>query len=208
MIPAEMEVQRHVEAAPVLLRLPAALQPSDERFAEICRLNRDLVIERTAEGDLVLMTPTGGKTGARSSEINFQLRRWAKADGSGVAFDSSTGFVLPNGAVRSPDASWVRRSRLAALSERERERFLPLCPDFAVELCSPSDDFALLRAKMAEYAGNGAALGWLIIPNESLVEVYRPGLQRELLRAPAVVSADPELPGFTLQMAEVWEIRW
>jgi Uma2 family endonuclease len=124
---------------------------TDEQFYEFCRINRDLRIERTAEGDLVIAPPAGGRTSARNAEITFQLGQWAKGDGRGVAFDSSGGFRLPSGATRSPDAAWVGRSRLEKLRDEEKEKFLPLCPDFVIELRSPSDAIGTLRVKMKEY---------------------------------------------------------
>lgn len=196
------------EARPLTLRLLPAVRLSDEQLFELCRLNRELRIERTSAGELSIMTPTGGETGARSSEINFQLRSWAKEDDTGVAFDSSTGFLLPNGAVRSPDASWVRRSRLAPLSPGQKKVFLPLCPDFVIEIRSPSDDPRTLQRKLQEYVDNGATLGLLIDPEERQVLRYVPGAAPEILQAPAAVSCEPVLPGFTLQLQEVWNLSW
>ena len=192
-----------VESTAVLLHLPPDLHLTDDQFYEFCRLNRDLRIERTAQGGLVIMAPAGGDTSARNAEITIQLGLWAKRDGTGQTFDSSGGFVLPNGATRSPDASWVRYGRLAALTAEERSKFLPLCPDFVIELRSPTDSLSALQDKMREYMENGAQLGWLIDPLAGQVFVHRSGAPVERLEAPDSVSADPVLPGFRLELAEI-----
>ena len=186
------------------LRLRLATPLDDHELYEFCRIHRDLRIERTADGELVIMPPTGAETGRRNLELLVQLGTWSKRDGRGVAFDSSTGFVLPNGAERSPDGAWVRKDRWEALTSDERRKFAPLCPDFVVELCSPSDDRIELGAKLEEYIGCGAQLGWLIDPERRRVEVYRSGRPPETLHDPATVRADPELPGFELDMASIW----
>ena len=191
------------ESTAVLLRLPPGLHLTDDQFYEFCRLNRELRIERTAQGGLVIMAPAGGDTSAKNAEITIQLGLWAKRDGTGRTFDSSGGFLLPSGATRSPDASWVRHERLAALTAEERAKFLPLCPDFVVELRSPTDSLSTLQDKMREYIENGAQLGWLIDPMGGQVLVYRPGAPVERLEAPDSVSADPVLPGFRLELAEI-----
>ena len=187
----------------LLVRFPPALRLSDDRFYEFCRLNRELRIERTAAGELSIMAPTGGDSSDRNAEIAFQLRRWAKRDGTGRTFDSSGGFRLPNGAVRSPDASWIANARLARLTDDQRETFIPLCPDFVVELRSPSDSLSALHDKMGEYLENGTWLGWLIDPPGRQVFVYRPHSPPERLEAPAGVSADSVLPGFRLETDEI-----
>ena len=150
------------------------------------------------------MPPTGGDTGSRNAEITMQLRLWAKRDGSGVAYDSSTGFRLPNTAVHAPDAAWMLRSRLARLSVEERRRFIPACPDFVLELRSPSDRLQDVQDKMAEYLANGARLGWLIDPDPRHVYVYRPDAPVERLENPETLSGDPVLPGFVLDLREIW----
>ena len=192
-----------VESASLLLRLPPDLHLSDDQFYEFCRLNRELRIERTAQGGLVIMAPAGWDASDKNAEITTQLRLWAKRDGTGRTCDSSGGFALPNGATRSPDASWVRHGRLAALTAEERAKFLPLCPDFVIELRSPSDGLSALQDKMHEYMENGAQLGWLIDPPAGQVFVYRPGAPVERLEAPDGISADPVLPGFRLELAEI-----
>ena len=190
---------------PLVLRARPALAPTDDEFFEFCRQNSDLRIEQTAQGEWIIMPPTGGETGSRNSEVSRQLGNWARRDDVGVAFDSSTGFVLPNGAKRSPDASWVLRSRLAALTAEQKKKFLPLCPDFVVELRSPSDALVGTQDKMAEYQDNGARLGWLVDAAERRVHVYRPGAAPDVLDAPLSVSGDTELAGFVLDLARVWE---
>ena len=196
------------DAEPVTLRLEPVLHLSDNQLLELCQLNRDLRIERTSQGDLVIMTPAGAGSGRRNSEILFQLEAWAKEDGTGVIFSASAGFLLPSGAMRAPDAAWVQRSRLAGLSREDKEKFLPLCPDFVLELRSPTDRVPALEEKLAEYQDNGARLGWLIDPFEKTVHTYRPGTEPEILEEPPLLSADPVLPGFKLRLAEIWEPDW
>ncbi len=173
-------------------------------FFRFCQRNPDFSIERTAQGDLVIMPPTGGETGRRSMSIAQQLANWCDRDGTGIAFDSSTGFWLPNGAERSPDAAWVLRNRWDALSPKDREKFPPLAPDFVIELRSESERIAHLRSKMEEYVENGVRLAWLIDPYARRVEVYRPGQEPIALDNPMTLSADPELPGFTLDLVAIW----
>ncbi len=188
-----------------VIHLRPALELTDDQFFTICQLNRDLRLERTAEGDLIVMPPTGWETGNRNSEINYQLVNWSKQDGMGAVGDSSTGFKLPDGAERSPDAAWILRSRLAQLTPEQKQKFLPLCPDFVIELRSPSDDLVDVQAKMEEYIVCGAQLGWLIDPDTQCVHVYRPGAAVEVLENVLQVSGDPVLPGFVLDLSEIWE---
>ena len=188
----------------LLIRLQPALCPTEDQFFEFCRINRDLRIERNADGGVLVMEPAGWDTGDRNAELTCQLRIWTTKDGAGRSVDSSAGYRLPNGAIRSPDASWVRNERLATVTAEERTKFLPLCPDFAVELRSPTDRFRRLQEKMAEYIANGAELCWLIDPLRRQVLVYRPGMDAELIDAPQSVSADPVLPGFRLRMKRIW----
>ena len=159
-----MVLQQRPGPAALELHMAPAIDMSREQFFQFCQLNQDVRIERNAEGGIAVMTPAGGETGARNGFLVAALYRWAEEDGTGVAFGSSTGFELPNRAVRAPDAAWVLRNRLARLSPEDKERFLPLCPDFVVELLSPSDSRAAARRKMEEYRANGARLGWLIDP--------------------------------------------
>ncbi len=181
------------------------LKVSDEEFAELCRLNPELQIERTSEGELVIMAPTGGKTGRRNLKLIVSFGVWAEKDGTGQSFDSSTLFSLPNGARRSPDLSWVRNQRWDALSALEQEQFPPLCPDFVVELRSRTDSLKDLKAKMEEYLANGAQLGWLIDPLERKVHFYRAGVATEILNDPETVSGEPLLNGFVLEVQSLWD---
>ncbi|MGE0885061.1 MAG: Uma2 family endonuclease [Blastocatellales bacterium] len=181
------------------------LKTTEDLFYELCRQNPDLRLERTAEGEVIVMPPTGGETGSRNDEITRQLSNWRRDDGTGKSFDSSTGFKLPNGADRSPDASWVEKSRLAQLTLEEKKKFLPLCPDFAIELRSPNDELETIKAKMEEYISCGLRLGWLIDPETRTVFVYRPNAAVEAFNDISEISADPELPGFTLDLREIWE---
>ena len=176
---------------------------SREQFFRFCQRNRDVRIERDAEGSIAVTAPTGGETGARSGLLFAALYRWAEQDGTGVAFDSSTGFELPNGAVRSPDAAWVRRGRLAQLPPEAKEGFLPLCPDFVIELLSPSDSRAALQRKMEEYRGNGARLGWLIDAARRQVTIYGGDGTLEQRTGPGVVTGEAVLPGFSLDLAAI-----
>lgn len=189
----------------IILRLSAALRFTDDEFFELCEINRDLRLERTAEGDIIVMPPTGFETGDRNAEITTQARTWSKKDGRGVLVDSSTGFKLPNGADRSPDAAWVLRSRLATVASEKKKKFLPLCPDFVIELKSPTDKLADVEAKMREYIENGTQLGWLVNPETRRVHVYRPGAEVEILENAESVSGEPLLTGFTLDLREIWQ---
>jgi Uma2 family endonuclease len=197
-------VESGVSAAQLTLRLQPVLELTEEQFFELCQINRELRLERTAEGDLLIMTPTGWETGARNAEISRQLGNWAKEDGSGVATDSSTGYKLPNGAERTPDAAWLLRSRLKPLTAGQKQKFLPLCPDFVIELRSPVDPLLSLQSNMEEYIANGAQLGWLIDPETRSLYVYRPGGTAEVLEGVDQISADPELKGFVLDLREIW----
>lgn len=186
------------------MRARPAAPVTDEQLWRFCRANPDLRVERTADGSIVIMPPTGSETGHRNFELTTQLGVWTRADGTGIGFDSSSGFILPSGAERSPDASWVRLERWNALTPQQRERFAPLCPDFVVELRSPSDDLEDLLDKMHEYLTNGARLGWLIDPNTRRVHIFRPNHRVEILDDPATISAFPELPGFALDLSRIF----
>jgi Uma2 family endonuclease len=184
---------------------PLATKVSDEEFAELCRLNPELQIERTSEGELVIVAPTGGKTGRRNAKLAVAFGLWAESNGTGQSFDSSTLFSLPNGARRSPDLSWIRNERWEALSPEQQEQFPPLCPDFVIELRSKTDSLKSLTEKMEEYTANGAQLGWLIDPFERKVHIHRPGIAAEILNDPETVSGDPLLKGFVLQVRALWD---
>jgi len=189
-------------ARSIALAVPSGvrLQVSDDDFGTLCVANTDLRLERTAQGVLIVMAPAGSESGGRNAKLTTRLGVWAETDGGGESFDSSTGFRLPNGATRSPDASWIRKDRWDALSPVQRRGFAPLCPDFAVELCSPSDDRPGATEKMREYIDNGLRLGWLLDPEDGRVEIHRPGRPVEVLDRPATLSGEDVLPGFTLDL--------
>ena len=186
------------------IQLNSIIDLTDQQFYKLCQANRDVRFERTATGELVIMSPTGSETGNRNGRFNQRLFNWSDQDASGIAFDSSTGFKLPNGADRSPDAAWVRLDRWNALSQEQQQRFAPICPDFVVELLSPSDNLATLQAKMQEYLDNGARLGWLINRQTRQVETYRPDLSVDVLDNPQSLSGEDVLLGFTLWMSDIW----
>jgi Uma2 family endonuclease len=186
----------------LILNLHPAIELTDEQFFQLCQNNRDLRLERTAEGELIIMPPTGWKSGNQNSRLTQRLGNWTEADGTGLAFDSSTGFKLPNGANRSPDASWVTNERLEALNP-DPTRFLPMAPDFVVELRSASDNLKTVQQKMQEYLDNGVRLGWLIDPQNQQVEVYRQGRDVEVLQSPISLSGEDVLPGFVLDLTQI-----
>ncbi|MBD2365072.1 Uma2 family endonuclease [Anabaena minutissima FACHB-250] len=180
------------------------LTVSHEQFVKLALANRDLQLERTATGELIVMPPTGSDTGYRNLDIAGQLWLWNRQTKLGVAFDSSSGFHLPNDSDRSPDAAWIRQDRWDALSIEQQETFAPICPDFVLELRSKNDSIEKLRAKMREYIDNGARLGWLIDRKNQQVEIYRPGQDVEVLNRPVSLSGESVLPGFVLDLTEVW----
>lgn len=193
------------EIEPLVLRLGPTMKMTDEEFLELCGLNEEWRIEMNSNGDLIVMSPTGSKTGERNFLLTAQFGPWVDDDGSGVGFDSSTMFTLPNGARRSPDIAWIRRARWDALSEDDKERCAPVCPDFVIELRSPSDRLKTLQAKMEEYIENGAELAWLIDPFERKVHIYRPDAPVECLLQPQSISGELVLPGFTLMLIKLWQ---
>jgi Uma2 family endonuclease len=195
-----------------MLTLPRTLTLTPTQFAEVCAANPEAVLELAADGTLIEMTPTGGSTGARNGRLLTRLENWAVASGLGwIVFDSSAGFLLPDGSVRSPDASVVRLERWQALSEAEREGFPPLCPDLVVELASPSDEPQVLRRKLAAYMANGASLGWLLLPQSRTVEVWKAGAAETansplVLTDPSLLEASPEFPGLVIDLGRIWEV--
>ena len=190
------------------LRLPPDLHLTPEQFELVCAENRDAVLELAADGRVIAMTPTGSETGARNSELLFQLKLYTNRVGGWKVFDSSSGFRLPDGSVVSPDASLVDLDRWQALSTAERRSFAPLCPDLVVELASPSDEgprgVSALRQKMASYQANGARLGWLLLPHQQAVEVWHASNASQRLEQIDVLEATPDFPGLQLQLAEIW----
>ncbi|MDB9536006.1 Uma2 family endonuclease [Dolichospermum planctonicum CS-1226] len=182
----------------------SVIEMTDEQFFELCQNNRDLRFERNANGELIIMSPTGGETGNKNARITQQVMNWTDADGTGIAFDSSTGFKLPNGADRSPDASWIKLERWNTLTDEEKQKFPPICPDFVIELLSPSDSLKTTQEKMKEYIDNGVGLGILINRKSRQVEIYRPGKEVEVLDSPATVSGEDVLKGFVLNLVMIW----
>ena len=183
--------------------LQLAIELSDEQFWQLCQRNREYRFEANSQGDLIIMSPTGSDTGRRNSEIIIQLGIWNKKSKSGVVFDSSTGFILPNGAKRSPDASWIELSRWNSLSTAEQEKFAPICPDLVVELRSKTDALEPLQDKMEDYMTNGARLGWLIDRQNQQVEIYRVNQQVEIIQSPSSLSGEQVLANFTLDLTEI-----
>jgi Uma2 family endonuclease len=186
------------------VNLNSVIDLSDEQFYQLCLNNRDLRFERTARGELIIMSPTGGATSRRNLSLSQQLANWTEVDGTGVAFDSSGGFKLPNGADRSPDAAWLTLERWNTLTPEQQEKFIPLCPDFVVELMSPSDSLSETQTKMQEYMENGARLSWLLHRKAKQVEIYRSSQAVEVLQQPQTLSGESVLPGFILNLAPIW----
>ncbi|MBE9209997.1 Uma2 family endonuclease [Nostoc sp. LEGE 06077] len=189
------------------LNIPPAVGLTDEQFYQICLANDEWRIELTAEGELIIMPPTGGESGIRNSGLTAKVYIWNEQAKLGKVFDSSTEFRLPNGAYRSPDVSWVKQERWDALTPDQRRRFPPICPDFVIELRSQTDSLKKLRAKMQEYRDNGAWLGWLIDPITPLVEIYLPGVEVEVINftfeQPPTLSGEDVLPGFILSLTQI-----
>ncbi len=177
---------------------------TQEQFEQIAIANRDLRLERTAKGELIVMPPAGSETGRKNADISGQLYVWNKKTKLGFVFDSSAGFILPNGAERSPDASWIEKSRWEALTKDQREKFAPICPDFVIELKSPSDRLKTIEAKMEEYIENGAKMGWLIEPENKQVQIYCPDRAVEICSNLSSVSGRNLLPEFELDLTEIW----
>jgi Uma2 family endonuclease len=175
---------------PLTLTLKPVYSLSNDQFQQLCLANPELKLERTRAGELVIMSPTGGETGRQNSQLNFQVQLWNQKYQLGEVFDSSTGFILSNGATRSPDVAWVEKSCWEALTLEQREKFLLLCPDFVIELVSPSDSVQKVRQKMEEYRENGCGLGWLINRQENQVEIYRPDCEVEVLILPTKVFGE------------------
>jgi len=188
----------------ITLNLNSIIKLTSEQFYQLCEENPDLKLERNANGELILMPPTEGETGKSNSTANAQIWTWNEQTELGEVFDSSTGFSLPNKADRSPDVSWVEKSRWSALTPEQREKFIPLCPDFVIELVSPSDSLKKSQEKMQEYMENGCGLGWLINRKKREVEIYRPGQDVEVLQSPLTLSGENVLPGFVLNLQKIW----
>jgi Uma2 family endonuclease len=180
-----------------------SLRLTDDQYYRFCMDNRDLRIELSAQGELILMSPTNPETGRKNAKIIQRLSNWSELNGTGECFDSSAEFTLPNGAKRSPDASWILKSRWNRLTPEEKNKFSPICPDFVLELRSPSDRRSELEEKMEEYIACGARLGWLLDPIGNCAAVYRPGQPPIHIEMPTIISGDPELPGFLFDFREI-----
>lgn len=189
---------------PIPQHLIGLTNVTSEQFERLCHEYSDLRLELTSTGELIVMPPVGLQISKRNSDLTYQLVGWAQTDGSGVSFASCAGFVLPNNAIRSPDASWAKREKWEHLTKQQKEGFAPFCPDFVAELWPPDDSLTQLCDKMLEYMANGASLGWLIDPSERRVYVYRPDQELVILENPEIVCGDPLLPGFKLKTAELW----
>jgi Uma2 family endonuclease len=192
------------ENTPLVLQMSPVIEMTDDQFFEFCQLNRDLRIERTPKGELIIMSPAGSETGNRNFDLIVQLGIWTRQDGTGIGFDSSTGFTLPNGATRSPDAAWIKLERWNAIPPEQQVKFAPICPDFVVELRSPSDNLQPLKDKLQEYIDNGTSLGLLIDRKNRKVYIYCPQKEVECLDNPSTLSGDPLLPGFVLDLSKIW----
>lgn len=186
------------------LNLNPIIKLTDDQFFQLCQENENIRLERTVKGELIIMPPAGGETSSSNAGLTAQIWIWNQQNKQGIVFDSSGGFKLPNGANRAPDVAWVKLERWNALSPEEQKKFPPLCPDFVVELLSPSDSLKETQDKMREYRDNGALLGWLINRKNRQVEIYRPGAEVEVLDSPTQVSGEPVLPGFVLNLASIW----
>jgi Uma2 family endonuclease len=193
------------DIAPGTLVLAADSFSNDDEFLALCAANPDLRMERTSDGEVLIVAPCGFESGFQSGEVFGQLREWALAGKRGVVVDSSSGFRLPNGAIRAADAAWVRKERLAKLSREAKRKFIPLSPDFVIEVASPSDKLSRARAKMREWIEQGVPLAWLIIPDDRLVEIYRPDQPVETFRNAHEVRGEGLLDGFVLTLDRIWE---
>ena len=186
------------------LNLNPIIKLTDEQFFQLCQENENIRLERTAKGELIIMSPAGGEASNSNAGLTAQIWIWNEQNKLGKVFDSSTGFKLPNGADRSPDASWVTLERWNALTSEQKKKFPPICPDFVVELMSPSDSLKETQDKMKEYRDNGARLGWLINRKSRQVEIYRQGAEVEVRSSPATLSGEDVLPGFVLSLESIW----
>jgi len=186
------------------LNLNPIIKLTDDQFFQLCQENENIRLERTAKGELIIMSPAGGETGSSNAGLTAQIWIWNQQSKLGKVFDSSTGFKLPNNANRAPDASWVKLERWDALTSEQQKKFPPICPDFVVELMSPSDSLKDTQDKMKEYRDNGAVLGWLINRKSRQVEIYRQNQEVEVLESPVAVSGEDVLPGFILNLESIW----
>ena len=187
-----------------ILKLEPAIALSENQFFTLCQQNPDLKIERSPQGELIIMPPTGGETGRKNATLISRLVMWNETYNLGVVFDSSTCFRLPKGGDRSPDVSWLKEERWDSLTPEQQRKFPPLCPDFVLELLSPSDNLSFTQAKMQEYQANGVQLAWLLNPQDQQVEIYRLGCPVEILSCPRELFGENVLPNFVLNLAWFW----
>jgi Uma2 family endonuclease len=192
------------ENIPLKLQMSPAIDMTDEQFFAFCQQNRDYRIERNATGEITIMPPTGSETGNRNFDLIVQLGIWTRQNGTGIGFDSSAGFTLPNGAMKSSDAAWIKLEKWHTLTREQQQKFAPICPDFIIELRSPSDNLQPLKDKLQEYIDNGVSLGWLIDRKNRKVYIYRPNSEVECLDNPATLSGESILPEFVLQLSTIW----
>jgi len=192
------------ENIPLKLQMSPAIDMTNEQFFAFCQQNRDYRIERNATGEITIMPPTGSETGNRNFDLIVQLGIWIRENGTGIGFDSSAGFTLPNGAMRASDAAWIKLEKWHSLTLEQQQKFAPICPDFIIELRSPSDNLQPLKDKLQEYIDNGISLGWLIDRKNRKVYIYRPNSEVECLDHPAILSGESILPGFVLQLSTIW----
>jgi len=197
-----MQILVEESELPTAIQLKGAM--SDDEYFEFCAENPDKRIERTAQGDVIIMPPAGLESGFRNNEISAELRAWARKDGRGRSFDSNTEFILPNGAAYAPDASWVSSARLDGLTKAQKRKFAPLCPDFVVGLMSPSDRLPKAKAKMREWIENGAQLAWLLDADHRTAYLYRPDREPEVLIDPERLTGEGPVAGFVLDLKEIW----
>ncbi|MGI0481485.1 Uma2 family endonuclease [Geminocystis sp. CENA526] len=186
------------------LNLNPTLILDDEQFISICQHNQNLNFERNQKGELIIMPPTGSEIGQKNCSLSGQLWAWNNRYKLGIGFDSSTGFKLPNGAIRSPDVSWIKLERWQQLTYEERRKFAPICPDFLIELLSLNDEIEDTRKKMMEYLENGLQLGWLIDPQSKIIEIYRSNQPITILNNPATISGEDILPNFVLDLTDIF----
>jgi Uma2 family endonuclease len=192
------------EITPLVLQMSPAIEMTDEQFFTFCQQNRNYRIERTATKEIIIMLPTGSETGNRNFDLIVQLGIWTRQNGTGIGFDSSAGFTLPNGAIKSSDAAWVKLEKWQNLTPEQQQNFAPICPDFIVELRSPSDNLQILKDKLQEYIDNGTSLGLLIDRKNRQVYIYRPNSPIECLDNPSNINCEPVLPGFILDLSTIW----
>lgn len=193
-----------LEILPMVLQMLPNMVMTDDQFFDFCQLNRHFRIERNQIGDLFIMSPTDSETGQRNFNLIGELGIWTKQDGTGVGFGSSGGFTLPNGAVRSPDAAWIKRTKWEIIPADKRKKFAPICPEFVVELRSENDSLSTLKEKMQEYIDNGTQLAWLIDRKQRKVFIYRPNCGVAELDSPQTLNGEDILPGFVLDLSEIW----